>query len=102
MQLAIANQEKERLLNRLLEKPEPEEKVDTTNLQPIRTAQIPWNVRRQMLEAAERQRAKDIAANERESKEAAKSNQANSRSVDELEKEIGILTEANEQKLAEG
>lgn len=54
-QLAIANIEKDKLLARLLEKPEPiPERVPTEVTRP---AIIPWRVRRQMLQDEDRQKA---------------------------------------------
>jgi hypothetical protein len=58
MQLAIANDEKERLLSRLLEKPALEPKIDTDNLRPILPrASTPWRVKQQMMEQESRHEA---------------------------------------------
>jgi hypothetical protein len=55
-QLEIANFEKERLLSRLLEKPEqPIVDNKPVNITPPKT--IPWRVRQQMLEQADRDKA---------------------------------------------
>lgn len=73
-QLEIANHEKEKLLERILEKPEPE-----VNTQPIPVTQaknIPWNVRRQLLEAEDRVKAKLM-------RDAPKP-------IEELEKDLGV------------
>jgi len=60
MQLAIANDEKRQLLNQILYKPEPEVKVDTSELKPVSTLSHTgsWRVRQQMLEAEDREKAK--------------------------------------------
>jgi hypothetical protein len=57
-QLEITNLEKNKLLGRLLEKPEPE--VAPKLVEVTRPTNIPWNVRRQMLEAEDRERARLI------------------------------------------
>jgi hypothetical protein len=59
MQLEIANHEKSQLLTRLLEKPESEVRpVQTEEIKPIMPKTVPWNVRRQMIEAEDREKAK--------------------------------------------
>lgn len=59
MQLSVSNQSNERLMNRLLEKPEPEVKViNTPQETPKPRGPIPWGVKRQMLEAEDREKAK--------------------------------------------
>lgn len=55
-QLEISNLDKNKLLDRLLEKPEPV--VEREPAQITRPLNIPWNVRRQMLEAEDRAKAK--------------------------------------------
>jgi hypothetical protein len=80
-QLSIANHEREKLLARIMEKPEP---IPNVPLAPVTMPRmVPWNVRRQMLEAEDRARAKAI-------KEAAKADtpEINKKSVEELEKEM--------------
>lgn len=77
IQLEIANNEKKQLLSKLIDKP-IEPLVERSAEIPI-SKNIPWNVRRQMLEAEDRQKARIIAEKNREMK-----------STEELEKEIGI------------
>lgn len=96
LQLSIANEEKKQLLNRLLEKPEPEQRPDVSELKPIQTAQVPWNVRRQMLEAADRRRAQDLHQKKQEMDHLENTN------VDDLEKMIGIKQEERENQIAKG
>jgi hypothetical protein len=55
-QLEIRNHEYELLLTRILEKPEPVA-VDNTPVQLSRPTHVPWRVRQQELEKADRQRA---------------------------------------------
>jgi len=57
-QLEIANYEKQQLLNRILEKPEAPAPTVAPNITPPRM--IPWNVRRQMLEREDREKARAL------------------------------------------
>lgn len=61
MQLAIANQEKRDLLNRLLDEPAEAPVDDTVELKPVLT-RVPFNAIRQRLEADDRRRAEQIKA----------------------------------------
>jgi len=85
MQLAIANDEKSKLLDRLLNPLKQDEpKVDIGELKPIlpRTALAnSWRVKQQMLEAEDREKNKILKQNVSQS----------SITVDELEKELGIV-----------
>ena len=63
MQLAIANDNNRRLMDRILDVPVVEKEVDTTNLKPI-SGPLSWHARRQMLEAEDRAKAKVLKANE--------------------------------------
>jgi len=78
--------ENDKLLNRILREPEPEKTIDTRDLKPIkRSSSIAWNIRRQMLEAEDREKAKIIRDMEL--------NQAQkSQSVEEIEKELGVIS----------
>lgn len=82
MQLEIVNHEKQKLLDRLLTPP-----VVETVVQPVREVtapvNIPWNVRRQMLEREDRERAKLM--------------QAAPIPTEDLEKELNIVS-ANREK----
>lgn len=91
MALAIANQEKEKLLNRILEKPT----VEVTQAQPpqiTRPIAVPWKVRQQMLEKEDREKARIMRdapkpqTTEEEKKEIA-----------EFEKELDSATAAREE-----
>lgn len=77
IQLERSNIEKEKLLNKLFEKPEPVRDDPPVNITPPR--QIPWTVRRQMLEAEDREKARLM-------REAAKPDN----DVKDLERELGI------------
>jgi len=57
-QLAITNHHTELVLRYALSIPEAEERVDTSELKPIRTMAVPWKVRKEALEELDRQRAK--------------------------------------------
>lgn len=85
MQLAITNEEKKQLLNRILEKPEPEAVVDTRDLKPIMPAHMSWSARRQMLEAEDRAKAKVLRDNP-----ALRVADKTASEVTELEKELGV------------
>lgn len=83
-QLDIANHDKERLLNRILAKPESEpvrEPVEVT-----RPQNVPWNVRRQMLEREDREKAKLMNLAPKPI------------STEELEKELDLASETRESK----
>jgi hypothetical protein len=85
-QLEIANYEKKQVLQALLDssKPvQPEERVQV-NPESLKPRAIPWMVRKQMLEAEDKEKAKVIVRN-RKLQEQAKDN-----SVNELEKELGV------------
>ena len=74
MELASVKQERDKLLNRILTPtPEPQVKYDE-ELKPIMPKAVPWNVRRQMLEAEDRHKARLM-------------NDA-PKSIEELEKEV--------------
>lgn len=86
MEVARLTADNERLLERILEKPEPQPErlvapEPTTQLRP---RQVPWQVRRQMLEAEDRQRA--VALN----------NAAKPQTTEELEKELDIAGKERE------
>lgn len=55
-QLEIVNFEKQKLIDKLLEKPEPVKEVVAPQI--TRPVNIPWNVRRQMLEREDREQAR--------------------------------------------
>jgi hypothetical protein len=103
MQLAIANNEKAALLNRLLEKPEPEQRPDTSNLKAVLpTRHQNWNVRRQLLEREDRERAKILNRQKQESvaepikvtSVAVNASPAEPMSVEDIEKELDISSNA--------
>lgn len=79
-QLERTNHEKRQLLDRLLEKPEKEAPPVLREIS--KPVNIPWNVRRQMLESEDRERAKLIAKAPI--------------STEELEKELDVASEKRE------
>lgn len=86
LQLEIANHEKEQLLEAIL-KPQSfvTQAVEKEVPQQVKPHSIPWAVRKQMLEAEDRQKARIINAKQ---EEAAKL--ASSGNIEELEKELGV------------
>jgi hypothetical protein len=83
-QIEISRIENKRLLDRILEKPT----VETPSLQPMeptRPLNIPWNVRRQMLESEDREKARLMAQAPKPI------------STEELEKELDVATEKREE-----
>lgn len=85
-QLEISNYEKKQLLERILEKPVVEK--NEPPVQVTRPHNIPWNVRKQMMEAEDRERARIM-------REAPKP-----LTTDELEKELDIATTEREAKIS--
>lgn len=78
----------EKLLRRLIDKPEPElVRNEVSEPQPL-TRHIPWAVRKQMLEAEDRQKAKLMA----------QFGALGNSKIEDLEKEMGIAAEAREEK----
>lgn len=67
-QLSIANDEKRRLLDRLLEKPEQTTRIDTTELKVInpKTKVDYWPERRRILEENDRSKAKQLAMHDKD------------------------------------
>lgn len=59
MQLAMVNSQNEKLIGRLLEKPEPDIRPNISET-PQRTGPISWKVRREMLEREDRAKARVI------------------------------------------
>lgn len=89
-QLEIANYEKEKLLNRIMEKPEPE-RVSAPEPQATRPRMVPWNVRRQMLEREDREKARLM-------RDAPKPDATLKSDVAELEKEMDVAAAEREQQ----
>ncbi len=81
-QLEIANYEKKQLMDRILEKPALESKPELREVTVPRA--VPWPVRRQMLEAEDREKARLM-------REAPKPV-----STEDLEKELDIAAKARE------
>lgn len=77
-QLALANQENARLLELIVRQNEPirEEITSTLPIQ-VQSRSVPWRVKQQMLEQADRERAQALRRNQNES-------------INELEKELGV------------
>jgi hypothetical protein len=80
-ELEVVRLDNQRLLNRLLEVPKDEIKVNDSEFKPILPRNLPWAARKQMLEAEDRQRAKLM-----------KQNQATPIiTTEELEKELDVV-----------
>ena len=88
MQLDIANTEKRKLLDSILVKP-IEEVSPEVNYKEIKPRTVPWNVRRQQLEAEDR-----IKANLLKNKQVELKN--DDKELEELEKEMEMDNEADE------
>ena len=92
MQLAVANEERKMLISKLTDKPEVVEvHPDTSTLKPINPKHMNWNVRRQMLEAEDREAAKILRQKRDETKSETKSDKA--LTIHEIEKELGVVNE---------
>ncbi len=87
-QLAIANYEKSQVLNKLLKDPEPP--TEKPVFEPTKPKMIPWNVRRQMLEREDREKARALRSAAKPDAETEK------KSTEELEKELDIVAEERE------
>lgn len=88
LQLSIANHEKEQILQHLLsltEKP-AEELRPTINHELIKPKISTWNVRRQMLEAEDREAARILAQKRQE----IANNSVKTDDIEKLEKELGL------------
>ena len=91
MQLAIANQEKKDLLNRLLNPTNSLEPPTTEIPRAIPpTRHLSWNTRRQILEREDREAAKMLAQNKESNERVVKTD------VDELEREMNIAAATRE------
>lgn len=81
-QLAFERDEKKKLLDSILEASKPKDDktvADPSTYKPVKPTFVPWNVRRQMLEAEDREKARILRNQSEEEKKIA-----------ELEKAIGI------------
>lgn len=80
-QLEISNYEKKQLLEHILDftKPRAEEIRVTREIEPIKPKAVPFSVRREMLEREDRVKAEILKQKEQEMK-----------SIEDLEKEVGI------------
>jgi hypothetical protein len=87
-QLAIANYEKSQVLNKLLKDPEPT--APPVFQEVSKPKMIPWNVRRQMLEREDREKARALRSAAQPDVAAEK------KSTEELEKELDIATAERE------
>lgn len=103
MQLAIANAEKRTMLDALLEKNKPAEAapMKTVNLEEVKSRQMTWNVRRQMLEAEDRKRAEllrkstpQAAPVAQQASQSESPVQSIDESIKELERELGVEEDA--------
>ena len=92
LQLAIANEERKMLISKLTDKPEVVEvHPDTSTLKPINPKHMNWNVRRQMLEAEDREAAKLMRQKKEETKSDSKTDKT--LTIHEIEKELGVVNE---------
>lgn len=107
IELAHAHEVNTELLKNITAKPEPEKKIDISELKPIMPARhLPFNVRKQMMEQEDRRKAailQELAKDnskpvQDETKISSASTEVDSELTAELEKELDV---AQEQRLAE-
>lgn len=90
-QLEFSNYEKTQLLNKLLKEPEPEKVTEAPQI--TRPRQVPWNVRRQLLEQEDRVKAQRLRnVPKPDAPEIVKEETA------ELERELNVAAETREAK----
>jgi hypothetical protein len=83
-----SNRERKELLHKLLTKEQPEPLIEKSEPpQPIMPQFVPWRVRQQMLEAEDRKKAQLMRDKE---VEITASKQSVSKSIEDLEKELGV------------
>ena len=87
-QLEIANYREQQYLNKLLKDPEPV--VEKAPVEVSRPRMVPWNVRRQMLEREDREKARALRNAPKPDSEIEK------KSTEELEKELDIVEKERE------
>ena len=91
-QLEIANYEKQKLLDRILEKPELPKETEPPKI--TRPHSIPWAARRQILEQEDREKARAM-------RNAATPDSSHvTLDVSDLEKELGVAQQAREAESA--
>lgn len=92
LQLSLANDERKRLIDRLVDKPEAEP-IKELDEQPraIMPSRVQWGVRRQSLEAESRANAAALRRREEENK---KDNSSRNLTINEIEKELGVTKDA--------
>lgn len=103
MQLNIANSEKERILEALLEKSKPVEVANAKvpgELKEVRKA-LPWHVRRQMLESEDRETARILREKAERDKNIIGTPEPKpvEEQISELEKELGVEEDAQPSNL---
>lgn len=87
-QLELANEDKAKLLELILERNKVSETpIIQTEHKPIKPAFVPWNVRRAALEAEDREKARILRDREPEQRE-----------IEKLERDIGIAAGAEEKR----
>lgn len=77
-ELEVVRLENRQLLDRILERPETPKEIDTSELKPMIPHNKSWNIRKQILEAEDRERAKLMRS-------------GGSISTEDLEKEMGLI-----------
>ena len=87
LQLAIATEERRRLIDRIVEKPEPEElkQTEPIMLKPVMPTRMSWDVRKQMLEREDRAAAQILKKNQELNKTV-----TSPLTVAAIEKELGV------------
>jgi hypothetical protein len=79
--------ERDKLLDTILNKDKPQPRPELTNIQPV-TRQVPWHIKRQQLEQADREEAAKLRAAEDGKTEQLLTDKQ--KEVESLEKELGV------------
>lgn len=100
-QLEIANYEKKQLLEAILDgaKPRASYQQKPVEYEPLKPKSIPWQVRKQMLEAEDRERAKLMS---KQKTEEVRIDNDLTNEIREMEEELGINEFVGEEKLNYG
>lgn len=94
-QLERVQAENTRLMNHIINPPKLEGRTEAPETPlPIPPKTLPWNIRRQMLEAEDRRKAEILRQREQELTE--------SKQIDELEKELQIKEQQAEEQIKNG
>lgn len=91
-QLELANYEKQQMLSKLLNKESPAPIIESQPIEVSVPKMIPWNVRKQMLEREDREKARSLR------NAAAPDSEIEKKSIEELEKDLDIAAAEREKQ----